>query len=82
MINFENRLNAELNMLRSRIDTYDPRQTDGARKRSEELLEEWEVFKGEIQEVVEEDIAVFNARYKQLELPALILPVMNFQGGY
>ena len=75
VINFENRLNAELNMLRSRIDSYDPRQTDGARKRSEELLEEWEALQGEMTEVVEEEIAIFNARYRQLELPALILPV-------
>ncbi len=74
VINFENRLNAELNMLRSRIDSYDPRQTDGARKRSEELLEEWETLKVEMKEVVEEEIAIFNARYRQLELPALIVP--------
>lgn len=74
VINFENQLNAELNMLRSRIDSYDPRQTDGARKRSEELLKEWEVLKIEMKEVVEEEIAIFNARYRQLELPALILP--------
>jgi hypothetical protein len=75
VINFENRLNAELNMLRSKIDSYDPRQTDGARERSEELLEEWKELKDEMKEVVEEEIAVFNARYRQLELPALILPV-------
>ena len=48
VINFENRLNAELNMLRSRIDSYDPLQTDGAKKRSEELLEEWEELKDEM----------------------------------
>ena len=61
-------------MLRSRIDSYDPRQTDGAKKRSEELLEEWEELKDEMKEVVEEEIAIFKAKYRQLELPALILP--------
>jgi len=77
VINFENRLNAELNMLRSRIDSYDPRLTDGARKRSDELLGEWDTLKIEMKEVVEEEIAIFNARYRDLELPALILPAIE-----
>jgi hypothetical protein len=78
VINFENRLNAELNMLRSRIDSYAPRQTEGARKRSKELLEEWEALKVEMKVVVEEEIAIFNARYRQLEIPALILPATEY----
>ncbi len=32
---------------------------------------------GKMKEVVEEEIAIFNARYRQLELPALILPVFE-----
>ena len=75
VINFENQLNAELNMLRSRIDSYDPRQTEGARARSEELLAEWAALRGEMEEIIEKEIATFNSEYRQLDLPALILPV-------
>jgi len=74
VINFEHRLSAELNMLRSRIDTYDPRLTRGAKDRSEELLAEWKVLRTEKAGIIEGEIATFNARYRQLELPALIVP--------
>jgi hypothetical protein len=74
VINFENQLNAELNMLRSRIDTYDPRLTSGSLERFDELTGQWNTLKTEKAQIISEEIGSFNARYRQLDLPALIMP--------
>lgn len=74
VINYENQLSAELNFLRSMVDSYDPRLTEGVKVRSAELQEEWDGRKSEMKGIIEGEIASFNTRYRQLELPALILP--------
>ena len=74
VINYENRLSAEFNMLRSKVDSYDPRLTDGVKERSVELQAEWESLKSEKTDIINEEIATFNAGYRESELPALILP--------
>jgi hypothetical protein len=74
VINFENRLSAEFNMLRSKVDSYDPRLTGGVKERSEELHAEWGSLKSEMTGIINEEIGTFNARYRESELPALILP--------
>jgi hypothetical protein len=74
VINFENRLSAELNMLRSKVDSYDPRLTEGVKERSAELQEEWGKLKFELKGIVNKEIATFNDRYRALDLPALLVP--------
>jgi photosystem II stability/assembly factor-like uncharacterized protein len=74
VINFENRLSAEFNMLRSKVDSYDPRLTDGVKERSVELQAAWGNLKSEMTGIINKEIGTFNAGYRESELPALILP--------
>jgi hypothetical protein len=74
VINYENRLSAEFNMLRSKVDSFDPRLTEGVKERSGELLDEWETLKSEMKGIINKEIGTFNARYRESDLPALIVP--------
>lgn len=73
VINFNNRLNAELMNLKSFIDVAEPELTQGARERLSDLLTEWNVLARERDAIVNEGMAEFNALYRELDLPALIL---------
>jgi len=73
VINFENQLNAEMNMLRGKVDSYDPIQTEGAKNRMDELLEEWNSMKKAMEQLIDEEIEGFNELYREHKLPALIL---------
>lgn len=77
VINFENQLSAEFNMLRARVDTYDPRPTGGARKRLEDLNAMWMQLNQEKEQIIQTDVAVFNTLYAELKYPALIVPGME-----
>jgi photosystem II stability/assembly factor-like uncharacterized protein len=73
VINFNNRLNAELMYLRSFIDVAEPALTKGAGERLADLVREWSALSKERDSIVGEGMAEFNAMYRELELPALIL---------
>ncbi|MFZ9004864.1 MAG: glycosyl hydrolase, partial [Robiginitalea sp.] len=73
VINFNNRLNAELMYLRSFIDVAEPALTKGAGERLADLIREWSALSKERDSIVGEGMAEFNAMYRELELPALIL---------
>ncbi|MEJ2163223.1 MAG: glycosyl hydrolase, partial [Robiginitalea sp.] len=73
VINFNNRLNAELMYLRSFIDVAEPTLTQGARDRLADLIREWGTLSKERDAIVGEGMAEFNALYRELDLPALIL---------
>ncbi|MCP4310211.1 MAG: hypothetical protein GY790_03025 [Bacteroidetes bacterium] len=60
-------------MLRSRVDSYDPRQTDGAKERKEELLGEWNRLNLGMERIIRENIEGFNELYEEEKLPALII---------
>jgi photosystem II stability/assembly factor-like uncharacterized protein len=74
VINFYNRLNAELLDLKSRADTHDPTPTKGVQSRLTDLLKEWDTHKATMNKIINEDIQKFNEMYKQQAVPALILP--------
>ena len=74
VINFPNRLNAEIMNLIDRVDTGDPRVTEGAKTRMKDLSQEWSTFKSQMMQILEMDVKQFNEAYKKLEIPALILP--------
>jgi hypothetical protein len=61
-------------MLRSKVDSYDPRLTDGVKERSVELQAAWGNLKSEMTGIINKEIGTFNAGYRESELPALILP--------
>jgi len=75
VINFPNRLSADLLNLKQRVDSHDPRVTAGARQRLDDLLKEWSEFKKQMQKILEKDVADFNKMYNQNEIPAIVLPL-------
>lgn len=75
VINFPNQLSAELLSLKQKVDAHNPVVTEGARIRLSELLAEWSQFKGQMQRIINEDIASFNRLYREYQVPAVILPL-------
>ena len=73
VINFNNQLNAELMHLRSFIDVAEPDLTDGAKERLGDLMKQWNRMATERDAIVGEGMAEYNALYRELDLPALIM---------
>lgn len=74
VINFPNRLNAELLDLKSRSDNHDPRPTKGSQQRLQDLLAEWKTHKATLEKIITTHVAHFNTLYQARKLPALIVP--------
>ncbi|MBV6654516.1 MAG: hypothetical protein KI786_12200, partial [Mameliella sp.] len=75
VINYPNRLSAELMDLKARIDHPKPVVTKGALLRLESLLQQWASIKKEMRQITQEDIATFNGLYQSYQIPAIMLPV-------
>jgi hypothetical protein len=73
VINFNNQLNAEIMYLRGFIDNADPELTAGARERFKDLQDDWKVYSEERDAIVKSEMAGYNAEFKQLNLPAIIM---------
>jgi photosystem II stability/assembly factor-like uncharacterized protein len=73
VINFNNRLNAELMYLKGYADTADPRLTDGAKERLNDLKADWKKFTDIRDKIIENDMKAFNEKFKTLNIPAIIL---------
>ena len=73
VINFNNKLNAQLIQLKSYIDQADPRLTKGAKERFNDLMKDWEVYKNERDAIIETEMNAYNILYKSLNIPALII---------
>ncbi len=73
VINFPNQLNAELLNLSNRVGTHDPRPTEGAKQRLDELLAQWSRYKQAMHQIIEVNLAAFNQMYLQQNIPAVIL---------
>lgn len=73
VINYPNRLLAELLWLKGQSDTIDPRITAGARERLSDLQAEWETAERRLQPILDE-LGDFNAAYKAQNVPAVIVP--------
>ncbi|WP_299530014.1 glycosyl hydrolase [Ulvibacterium sp.] len=74
VINFNNKLSAQLMHLKGYVDTAEPRVTEGAQVRLRDLLKEWGIFENERDAIVRDEMEDYNTTYKELGLPALILP--------
>lgn len=81
VINFPNRLNAEMMNLRSRIDGAIPQVTQGARQRLEELAKEWSGYEKQMKELINKDVKAFNEAYREKAVPAVITPKVNEATG-
>ncbi len=73
VINFNNKLNAQLIALKGYIDQADPQVTDGAKDRLRDLLDDWQVYKEERDAIISTEMDAYNQLYKSLDIPALII---------
>jgi photosystem II stability/assembly factor-like uncharacterized protein len=73
VINFNNKLNAQLIQLKSYIDQADPKVTKGAKDRFNDLMKDWQVYKNEHDAIINTEMSAYNALFKSLNIPALII---------
>ncbi len=73
VINFNNKLNAQLINLKGYIDQANPKVTQGAKERYADLMEDWNVYKTERDVIINIEMKAYNDLYASLSLPALIL---------
>ncbi|RNC87988.1 MAG: glycosyl hydrolase [Winogradskyella sp.] len=73
VINFNNKLNAQLINLKGYIDQANPKVTSGAKERFKDLMQDWNVYKNERDAIINTEMSAYNDLYKSLNLPALIL---------
>ena len=73
VINFNNKLNAQLMHLKSYLDQSVPAPTTGAKTRLSDLTAEWKVFQEEQNTIVKTEMLNYNKSFKALGLPALIM---------
>ncbi|MEX0287671.1 MAG: glycosyl hydrolase [Flavobacteriaceae bacterium] len=73
VINFNNKLNAQLMHLKGYVDTAEPKVTQGAKERLNDLLGEWSTYLKERNSIVDEEMAAYNKMYGELGLPAIII---------
>ncbi|MEM9362455.1 MAG: glycosyl hydrolase [Bacteroidota bacterium] len=73
VINFHNQLNADFMHLKGFVDTPEPKVTEGAKERLNDLLKKWSTFENEKKAIVDTEMAKFNRTYQQLKLPAILL---------
>jgi len=74
VINFNNQLNAQMLYLKGFIDTDEPRLTQGAKTRFADLMADWEVYQNELDAIINVEMQAYNAQYKTLNLPAIVVP--------
>jgi hypothetical protein len=73
VINFNNQLNAELMYLKGFIDNADPKVTEGAKSRLQDLKTDWNVYRKERDAIIDNEMKAYNAKFRQLGIPAIIL---------
>ncbi len=73
VINFNNKLNAQLIALKMYIDQEDPKLTSGAMERFADLENDWQVYKDERDSIISNEMKAYNEMYKSLDIPAIIM---------
>jgi DNA repair exonuclease SbcCD ATPase subunit len=73
VINFNNKLNAQLIQLKSYVDQAEPKITEGATKRFNDLMKDWQVYKNERNAIINTEMDAYNTLYRALGIPALII---------
>ncbi|MDX1940128.1 MAG: glycosyl hydrolase [Saprospiraceae bacterium] len=77
VINFYNRLGAEMMDLRGRVDQHNPQVTGGAKGRMTDLVNEWGKHQSTMNKLVAEDIAKYNKMYLESNFPAINIPKVS-----
>ncbi len=73
VINFQNQLNAKFVHLKSYVDSAYPTVTKGAKERYSDLMNDWKVYERERDAIINTEMNAFNALYKDLGIPAIIM---------
>ena len=73
VINFNNKLNAQLIQLKSYVDQANPKITSGAKERFDDLMKDWQVYVNERNTIINKEMNAYNVLYKYLDIPALII---------
>lgn len=73
-LNWPAGMNAEFFLLRSNLDTYDPKITNGYQKRYNDLESIWQKHKVQYDQLMDEEVPAFNELYRSKNLPALKVP--------
>ncbi len=73
VINFNNKLNAEWMYLKGFVDSDDPKVTQGAKDRFQDLMEQWKTNENELNAIIEVDFEAFESLYRSVEVPALVI---------
>ena len=71
IINWPSKMNAEFMLIRSSLDSYDPRVTQGVRDRLSDLMTEWKKA-GEALNQISTEVEQYNRIYREKNLPAVI----------
>lgn len=75
VINYYNRLSAEMLDLRGRMENAQfPKVPDGHKNVYTQLMNEWKGYKAELEQIINNDLPAFNKLYQEKQIPALILP--------
>ena len=72
IINFHNKLNAEWMYLKEYVDSEDPKVTQGAEIRHNDLNNKWQEYKIQLQQIIDKDFKDFETEFKSKNIPALI----------
>jgi hypothetical protein len=73
VINFNNKLNSQLMHLKGFMSADEPKVTEGAKQRLQDLMNDWKVYQDERDAIINSEMQNYNDQYKSLELPALII---------
>ena len=73
VINFNNKLNAQLLFLKGSLDAADPKVTQGSKLRLHDLQKDWKVYQDERDAIIDSEMKAYNEMYRSLNIPALIL---------
>ena len=74
VINYNNKLNAQMIHLKGYVDAAEPKVTKGAKQRWADLQKDWQVYEVERKAIIDEEMKAYNTMYKELGLPALLMP--------
>jgi small-conductance mechanosensitive channel len=72
VINFHNKLNAEWMYLKDFVDSEDPKVTQGALDRHNDLEKQWVTQRTKLNQLIEQDFQAFESEFKAAEVPVLI----------
>ena len=73
VINYNNKLNAQMTHLKGYIDVAEPKVSLGAKERWSDLKNDWQVYENELKAIVDEEMNGYNTMFKELGLPAIII---------